>query len=647
VEMKETAAFLVDPEGGYDSKPFFSIVLAAYNQGKYLEETMKSIIAQKYDRWEVVLVNDGSTDDTWAKAVKVVQRHAHQRVRVISKANGGLADARNVGLRYAKGNWLCMLDSDDLLGKDYLQRAADFVQEDDSVDIVPGCMHNFDAVSSEWCFPEGFSIMGIAHWNKFHASVLMSRRLMQSIGGYDPGIPWGLEDWNYWLSTVPHNPVVRFIPETTFFYRHHAGTSMRKKMFSMYLEQTKAMVRTNHAELYEPAQLLMDHDTIMNMHADTLEKLQEKILKYPTLPMPYFWRGLQRMRVLQNQKAKLDLEHALQFAKTPGQVWQISFQLAKLCESLGAIDQAEKAINLAFKHAYFNEILLWKYKIEKELKMQVGADSRPVLLAGHVLSKPSYWDSEKEMEDIQQGTLAGKLARLARLEESVQETRVKEQKMTALLATANEAPCPPFSGPRAGEQATPISLVEDGSFENEGASWHPYGKGFKLDSPAPRPGTSSELAAYMYNEADSESSGAMQVVHLRQEVPAPVLIRAWSKAVGVQGSNANDYALYVDINFQDNSHEWAFALPFDKGTHGWQERSAYLHRTKAISSLDLYCMFRNHEGKVWFDDVVVALSSKVTCQCRTNEVYDPAPGKECSPCPHGKLCVLGDMFDMP
>lgn len=63
---------------------------------------MKSIIAQKYDRWEVVLVNDGSTDDTWAKAVKVVQRHAHQRVRVISKANGGLADARNVGLRYAK-----------------------------------------------------------------------------------------------------------------------------------------------------------------------------------------------------------------------------------------------------------------------------------------------------------------------------------------------------------------------------------------------------------------------------------------------------------------------------------------------------------------------------------------------------------------
>jgi hypothetical protein len=76
------------------------------------------------------------------------------------------------------------------------------------------------AVSSEWCFPEGFSVLGIAHWNKFHASVLMSRRLMAGVGGYDPGIPWGLEDWNYWLSTVPHNPIVRFVPETTFYYRY-------------------------------------------------------------------------------------------------------------------------------------------------------------------------------------------------------------------------------------------------------------------------------------------------------------------------------------------------------------------------------------------------------------------------------------------
>jgi hypothetical protein len=86
-------------------------------------------------------------------------------------------------------------------------------------------------------------------------------------------------------------------------------------------------------------------------------------------------------------------------------------------------------------------------------------------------------------------------------------------------------------------------------------------------------------------------------------------------------------------------------VPFDKGTHGWQQRSAYLHRDKPIASLDVYCMFRNHEGRVWFDDVVVAPASKATCQCRGDELYDPAPGKECSPCPSGQRCMLGDTID--
>ena len=86
------------------------------------------------------------------------------------KRNGGLADARNVGMRYVRGDWLCMLDSDDLLDAAYLLTAARFAKEAGDaaqrardagepvaaeVDIVPGCMRNFDAVSSDWCFPEG------------------------------------------------------------------------------------------------------------------------------------------------------------------------------------------------------------------------------------------------------------------------------------------------------------------------------------------------------------------------------------------------------------------------------------------------------------------------------------------------------------
>lgn len=221
LEIKENPAILREPEGGYNARPFFSIVMAAYNQGKFIDETVKSVVGQSYERWELIIVNDGSKDDSWQRATALMEKFPKRRIRLLNKRNGGLADARNVGLGFVKGTWLCMLDSDDLLGRDYLHRAADLIEEDANVDIVPGCMRNFDAVSSDWCFPEGFSIVGISHWNKFHASVLVNRRLMEKVGGYDPAIPWGLEDWNFWLRSSVHNPIVRFVPEITFFYRHH------------------------------------------------------------------------------------------------------------------------------------------------------------------------------------------------------------------------------------------------------------------------------------------------------------------------------------------------------------------------------------------------------------------------------------------
>ena len=83
--------------------------------------------------------------------------------------------------------------------------------------------------------------------------------------------------------------------------------------------------------------------------------------------------------------------------------------------------------------------------------------------------------------------------------------------MVALLTTATETPCPPFEGARAGGHVEPISLVENGSFEQEQLGWHAYGKGFAMDAPPARAGTTSDLSAYMSNDADTEQSGAMQV----------------------------------------------------------------------------------------------------------------------------------------
>jgi len=633
------------PDGGWQGRAaFFSVVLAAYNQGQYIEETMRSLLGQRYPHWEAIIVDDGSTDNTWDLAKGIMSANLDRRIRVVRKHNGGLADARNIGLGYARGNWLCMLDSDDLLGEDYMLRAAEIFSEAPTTDIVPGCMRNFDAVSSDWCFPEGWSVTGVAHWNKFHASVLMNRRLMEAVGGYDPGIPWGLEDWNFWLHTAVHNPVVRFVPEVTFFYRHHKGTSMRKKMMSMYLEETKAIVRTNHADLYEPMQLHRDHATIAAMRPETVAELDKKMAQYPSLPKPYFWRGLRMQGEGRLQEAVRDFTEALRYVgQTPHVLaegaWQIHFRLGLAYEALGDLASALPAVNEAFKGsgAYYDDLLAAKYRIEQSLR---GAAGGVGTAPGRVAVVPSYWGNEAEERNIRRATLAGKLGTLAQLEDSLGDVIKGQAGMLALLkSVSHRASCPPR-----GTTASP-NLVHNPFFEEGSAGWGTYGKGFTVDKPpAAREGARSRAALRLENSEDGEGSGAMQVVQVGQSQPAPVVVKAWSRGEEVSGRQNSGYSLYMDINFADGTHQWAYSLPFDPGTHGWQLKTAYLDFGKAIASLDVYCMLREHTGVAWFDDVVVADSLKAACACKPGELFAPSPERDCDACHKGKVCVFGDRF---
>ena len=646
IEIKSTPSVNRDVDGG-NGRPFFSIVMAAYNQGAYIEETVKSVAAQSYERWELIVVNDGSSDDSWAKASSLMDKYGKRRIRLINKRNGGLADARNVGMRYARGDWLCMLDSDDLLSRDYLSRAAELVEEDfiagtgtNGVDIIPGCMRNFDAVSSDWCFPEGFSIVGVSHWNKFHASVLMKADLMRKVGGYDPGIPWGLEDWNFWLNAAKFNPVVRFIPEITFYYRHHKGTSMRKKMFAAYLEQTKAMVRTNHVELYEPVQLLHDHETIENMHDDTLAALEKKMQQFPMQPMPYFWRALRRTKKMEYEEAIDDLKIALNLTKTEKRYkWQMYYRLALLHEALEEYPDAVKAINGAFHDAYFNEILLVKHRLEQKVL------GDPKVVSAHLVeATPTYWKSEKEMLEINQGTMAGKLLKSEQSRELSAVIAEQMQRMNALLQIATSNPCGDTTEPLPNKGE--FNLAKNGNFNNQKDYWNAFGSGYTLAQTLSRTGAGPQPCAFILNDNDDASSGFTQLIDINQVKPEPILVKMWSKSKDVSGATKDaGYSLYVDIWYSDGSNDWGFNVPFTPGTHGWERAAAFITKDKAIKSLQIYGMLRGKQGEAWFDDVTVSLGKHAACACQERQMFEPTDSGDCEQCLAGMRCFLGDLFD--
>lgn len=107
--------------------PIVTIVTPAYNAAKFLPQTVASVQAQTFTEWEMVIVNDGSRDDTLAVAQKLAEKDA--RLIVVDQKNAGPAEARNKALQRARGRFICFLDSDDVWLPSKLEKQISFMQK--------------------------------------------------------------------------------------------------------------------------------------------------------------------------------------------------------------------------------------------------------------------------------------------------------------------------------------------------------------------------------------------------------------------------------------------------------------------------------------------------------------------------------------
>lgn len=115
-----------------------SVVVPVYNVASYLPQCLDSLLSQTYKDLEIIIVNDGSTDDS----PNICDSYAakDKRMKVVHKINGGLSDARNVGIKQAIGEWIYFIDSDDWLDKDAIRKLYEFATVN-NCDIVQGNMY--------------------------------------------------------------------------------------------------------------------------------------------------------------------------------------------------------------------------------------------------------------------------------------------------------------------------------------------------------------------------------------------------------------------------------------------------------------------------------------------------------------------------
>ena len=102
-----------------------SIVMPAYNSEKYIRNSIKSVINQTYKNWELIIIDDYSTDNT----VSIIEEFQNKNIHLIkNKKNSGAAISRNKGIKLAKGNYIAFLDSDDLWNKEKLEKQINFMK---------------------------------------------------------------------------------------------------------------------------------------------------------------------------------------------------------------------------------------------------------------------------------------------------------------------------------------------------------------------------------------------------------------------------------------------------------------------------------------------------------------------------------------
>jgi glycosyltransferase involved in cell wall biosynthesis len=207
--------------------PAVSIVVAAYNAETTLAETIESVLALTRSGWELVVVDDGSTDNTLALARDHAARD--RRIRVISKANGGTASARNAGFSASRAGWMLFLDADDMIGANYLERMEAFIAENPGFDIYScnAAVLLRDGSTQlmwsgrPWRGARSVSIADQIAESSISPVTLFRRSVWERTGGFRNIYS---EDYDFWLRALILGASHRFNPEVLWTYRRQEGS---------------------------------------------------------------------------------------------------------------------------------------------------------------------------------------------------------------------------------------------------------------------------------------------------------------------------------------------------------------------------------------------------------------------------------------
>jgi len=208
-------------------QPKVSIIVPVFKVGNYISTCIRSIINQTFTNFELLLIDDGSPD----LSGKICDEYAatDSRILVFHKTNGGVSSARNLGLVYARGEWVTFVDSDDFLDQNFFENLINPVLSDNEIDFVQaGCTNYFEntektSIEQKYDSLTGFdkkylieNFRGLTVSKLLKLSIIRERHL-----SFDETLKCG-EDMIFTMNYLLYSSKYAFVSEVGYFYRRHS-----------------------------------------------------------------------------------------------------------------------------------------------------------------------------------------------------------------------------------------------------------------------------------------------------------------------------------------------------------------------------------------------------------------------------------------
>ncbi|ERM80983.1 hypothetical protein P872_11795 [Rhodonellum psychrophilum GCM71 = DSM 17998] len=236
------------------SNPFYSIIIPCYNQAHYLSDAVESVLSQDFKDLEIIIINDGSKDNT----AQIANNYSDnwENIKVIHQKNLGLSESRNAGMEVALGSFFHFLDADDWVLPFFYSRAKQALLPNVNV-LVTGYHHvkNSQSIQNVNFKKESFELLDILSGNIAPpVAFIIKKSIIKNVGVFDKNLK-SAEDWDLWIRIVKAGYSIHVIPDSLVAYRY-VDNSMSRDAFRMY-EALKTVYFRGHK-----------HDVRINIHSD-------------------------------------------------------------------------------------------------------------------------------------------------------------------------------------------------------------------------------------------------------------------------------------------------------------------------------------------------------------------------------------------